>query len=170
MLNPLMKYFQNKFKLNRILSIILTYIIVIGLLTLFINTFVPKIIKNVGDLFAHSPDYINKTIQWFNENIKYSKAYDMLMENSQISNNIPNLINKISNLTNTFINTFLNTTIKFTSSLVKFVFGLIISIYLLLDKESLIENFKKFILALTGEKFIQNFKFFKEVDLVFQSS
>ncbi|MCW6083393.1 AI-2E family transporter, partial [Clostridium botulinum] len=98
MLNPLMKYFQNKFKLNRILSIILTYIIVIGLLTLFINTFVPKIIKNVGDLFAHSPDYINKTIQWFNENIKYSKAYDMLMENSQISNNIPNLINKISNL------------------------------------------------------------------------
>ncbi len=45
MLNPLMKYFQNKFKLNRILSIILTYIIVIGLLTLFINTFVPKIIK-----------------------------------------------------------------------------------------------------------------------------
>ncbi|WP_261783301.1 AI-2E family transporter, partial [Clostridium botulinum] len=85
MLNPLMKYFQNKFKLNRILSIILTYIIVIGLLTLFINTFVPKIIKNVGDLFAHSPDYINKTIQWFNENIKYSKAYDMLMENSQFN-------------------------------------------------------------------------------------
>ncbi len=67
----------------------------------------------------------------------------MLMENSQISNNIPSLLNKISNLTNTFINTFLNTTIKFTSFLVKFVFGLIISIYLLLDKESLIENLKK---------------------------
>ncbi len=138
-----MKYFQNKFKLKRIFSIIITYIIVIGLLILFINTFVPKIIKNIGDLFAHSPDYINQTIQWFNDNIKYSKVYDMLMENSQISNNIPSLLNKISNLTNTFINTFLNTTIKFTSFLVKFVFGLIISIYLLLDKESLIENLKK---------------------------
>ncbi|MCS4465672.1 AI-2E family transporter [Clostridium botulinum] len=152
-----MKYFQNKFKLKRIFSIIITYIIVIGLLILFINTFVPKIIKNIGDLFVHSPDYINQTIQWFNDNIKYSKVYDMLMENYQISNNIPNLLNKISNLTNTFLNTFLNTTIKFTSFLVRFVFGLIISIYLLLDKESLIENLKKFILALSGEKIIQKF-------------
>lgn len=167
-LNPLMKYFQNKFKLKRILSIIITYIIVIGLLIIFINTFVPKIIKNIGDLFAHSPDYINQTIQWFNDNIKYSKVYDMLMENSQISNNIPSLLNKISNLTNTFINTFLNTTIKFTSFLVKFVFGLIISIYLLLDKESLIENLKKFILALSGGKnYSKILSFFKEVDMVF---
>lgn len=165
-LNPLMKYLETKFKFKRWLSILITYVIVIGLITLFINTFLPKIVKNMGDLFVHAPDYIDETVKWFDSNVRHSQIYSALMNNS--NDTVSNLLNKIPALTNSFINTFLNKTIKFTSSLIKFVFGLIISIYFLLDKESLIENLKKLLLAISGYKHYSSIiSFLQEVDIVF---
>ncbi|WP_343762217.1 AI-2E family transporter [Clostridium oceanicum] len=170
LLNPLMKYFETKLRLKRWFSLLITYVLVIGFITIFLNTLLPKIIKNIGDLLNNAPNYIDETMDWFNNTVKHTKIYDTLIGASKSNDTVSNLLDKVSSFTNVFINGFVNKTIKFTSSMLKFLFGLIISIYLLLDKESLINNIKKALKALTSKDTYNNLiSFFKEVDLVFSN-
>lgn len=167
-LNPLMVYIENKFKLKRVLSIIVVYVIVFGFLALIVNIISPTISKNIKDLVNNTPFYLNKTQDWFENNLSHSS----------FSNN-PDIMNYAHRTFNSYLERFtmsLNATlnfafskaIAFTSSLLKMIFGFIIAIYILKDKENFIKSAKKFLFAMFNKNSVESFLVYgREVNSIF---
>lgn len=167
-LNPLMVHIEKRFKLKRALSILIVYMIVIGLITLTVTIVSPTIASNVGELVSNMPNYARQTEGWFNTNIgKFN-----LVNNTDILNWINNFLttslDKLTEILNTGVNAILTKAISFTSSFLKMIFGFIISIYILKDKEVFKKSIKKFLYAIFNEESVNNFLVFgNEVNELF---
>lgn len=167
-LNPLMVHIEKRFKLKRALSILIVYMIVIGLITLTVTIVSPTIASNVGELVNNMPNYARQTEGWFNTNIgKFN-----LVNNTDILNWINNFLttslDKLTEILNTGVNAILTKAISFTSSFLKMIFGFIISIYILKDKEVFKKSIKKFLYAIFNEESVNNFLIFgNEVNELF---
>lgn len=167
-LNPLMVHIERRFKLKRALSILIVYMIVIGLITLTVTIVSPTIASNVGELVNNMPNYARQTEGWFNTNIgKFN-----LVNNTDILNWINNFLttslDKLTEILNTGVNAILTKAISFTSSFLKMIFGFIISIYILKDKEVFKKSIKKFLYAIFNEESVNNFLIFgNEVNELF---
>lgn len=167
-LNPLMVHIERRFKLKRALSIFIVYMIVIGLITLTVTIVSPTIASNVGELVNNMPNYARQTEGWFNTNIgKFN-----LVNNTDILNWINNFLttslDKLTEILNTGVNAILTKAISFTSSFLKMIFGFIISIYILKDKEVFKKSIKKFLYAIFNEESVNNFLIFgNEVNELF---
>ena len=58
LLNPIVMFFENKFKLNRLLNIFTAYILLLLLLVLGFKLFIRTIIKTLNILIKELPNYI----------------------------------------------------------------------------------------------------------------
>ncbi len=81
--NPVIKFFQRKFKLSRLISIILLYLIVIGSIGFAIGTVVPIIGKQITEFISDLPQYAKQLEQFFNE-VSKSEEFKNLMNNDYI--------------------------------------------------------------------------------------
>jgi predicted PurR-regulated permease PerM len=120
-----MVHIERRFKLKRALSILIVYMIVIGLITLTVTIVSPTIASNVGELVNNMPNYARQTEGWFNTNIgKFN-----LVNNTDILNWINNFLttslDKLTEILNTGVNAILTKAISFTSSFLKMIFGFI---------------------------------------------
>lgn len=141
MLNPIMSYFENKFKLKRGQSILITYAFIIMAVTAFSMLLLPKIFSNAIEIAQNIPTFTGVVYKWI-----HSHNIDSLVNSGDfIKNNVGGLVQKFSALTSNWLNIVLSSTLSFTSSLINMLFGLIISIYILFDKE----KFKDFSVKLT---------------------
>lgn len=137
-LNPLMKFLQQKFKLTRKKSILFTYIIVVLVIVLIIRGIVPVIANSAEDIIDNVPYFTEKS-RTFVENIMKDNKFLNNITTSDIQTYIP----KVSNIFTMFWDTILESSLSFTKSLINIIFGLIISIYVLADKEKFIDFAKK---------------------------
>ncbi|WP_456274858.1 AI-2E family transporter [Bacillus sp. AK031] len=102
LLNPIVNYIQ-RFKVPRVVAILIIYILIIGLLVLAIGNLVPTITKQFTALANELPEYASKTIQYF-ENLSRSDEFREFMNEQQdlletaqqrlveFANNLPTLI------------------------------------------------------------------------------
>ncbi|KZL91256.1 AI-2E family transporter [Clostridium magnum] len=140
-LNPVMNFLENKLKLKRGQSILITYACIVTIIVAFSMLLLPKIFNNVIEIAQSIPLFTTEMYKWMN-----SHNVGMLLNSEEfIRNNVGGLVQKFSVLTSNWLNIILSTTISFTSSLINILFGLIISIYILFDKE----KFKDFSIKLT---------------------
>ena len=157
-LNPLVNWMNNNiykkiFKMKKdkasfYLSLFTTYAILIGLVVVLLIFVVPQIYLSLVDLtnnitkqyfiIAEKLNEIPDT--WHNINV------DSIV--SIINNSIPQLVNYISGITTNLIPFLYNTSISVLSGLWNIVIGLIISVYMLADKENLLKNFKRLVFAI----------------------
>ncbi|ERK31062.1 AI-2E family transporter [Clostridium intestinale] len=148
--NPLMKLIERRFNIRRVPSLIITYIIVIGVIALGVVIIFPTVFNSLGDLFRNLPEYAENTQAWLTDKInEFNKDYYL---NPLIVDRLEETLTKSLNDINVFINSLLSSlfssTIKFTTSFFKFIFGFIISIYILKDKEKLLNISKRIICRL----------------------
>lgn len=168
--NPLMNLLEKHLNLKRIYSLLLTYVIVIGLTTLGITVIFPTVFDSLVDLFKNLPEYADNTQAWiishideFNTNYYLNPA---ILE--QLQNTSTKSLNELNSFINNFLSSFLSSTIKFTTSFFKFIFGFIISIYILKDKENLLSISKRIICYIVPhDKHDDIFSFLKETNSVF---
>ena len=151
--NPLMKLIERRFNIRRVPSLIITYIIVIGVIALGVVIIFPTVFNSLGDLFRNLPEYAENTEVWLTDKInEFNKDYYL---NPLIVDRLEETLTKSLNEINVFISSLLSSlfssTIKFTTSFLKFIFGFIISIYILKDKEKLLNISKKIICRLFPE-------------------
>jgi predicted PurR-regulated permease PerM len=144
-LNPLMSFFQRKLKINRGKSILLTYSIIITLFIILIIFVFPKIGENIADLLKNIPVFVEQTKAWINKIVSNTRIINTIYSEDFLKNNINLALPKLSNILIQSFDTILMKTISFTSFSIKIVFGLIISIYILKDKEKFLEIGKKFV-------------------------
>lgn len=167
-LNPLMVHIERRFKLKRALSILIVYMVVIGLITLTVTIVSPTIASNVGELVNNMPDYARQTEGWFNANIGKLNLVNNTDIVNWINNFLTTTLDKLTEVLNTGVNTVLTKAINFTSSFLKMIFGFIISIYILKDKEVFKKSIKRFLYAVFNEESVSTFLIFgDEVNRLF---
>ncbi len=154
LLNPILIYVEKNFKINRSFSILLIYCLLLSIITITITIVSPRIAKSIDNLSDDIPTYIYSTQSWVNENIVKSK----LLEYSApyIKTNINRILEETLSFLNLTSANLVTKAINITSNLFSAILGLVVSIYLLKDKERFIIGIKKILYALVGQNKANN--------------
>ncbi len=152
LLNPAMNYIEGKFKTRRIGSIIIIYLFVMGVITLFITIVSPRIISSIGEILQQIPDYLKITNTWIDKNIMDSKLIERYGIQDYVDTNLNQIVSQTGELLNVILNKIVKGAIGFTSTFLKIVLGVVISIYLLNDKEGFILGIKKLVYSILDKK------------------
>ncbi len=136
--------------LKRIVGLVMTYATVAFLFFLFINFILPEIVGSIMGLVNDIPGHIRTITGWvdkFNQNYYIPEViYDYVIEKwneyrDTILQFATNLLPKFGNMLKNIF-----------SSITNIILGIIISIYVLIDKEKFFALSKKTVLALFSEK------------------
>lgn len=157
-LNLPMTFFENKVfnlldnqksgyarELKRPLSILATFITVIGLVIALALFVIPELISSISTLLNAVPDYVRSFEKLINQYISSTEilqnAYDTLMTTWK------ELLTIVGGLLTTSLTSILTTTISITSGVVNFVLSIVLTIYMLASKETLLYHSKKILYA-----------------------
>lgn len=166
-LNPLAIWFQKnvfqkifhmkKEKPAYILSLICTYVLVFGLLIWLLIVVIPQIYFSLVDLIdVISSQYfvIMKKLdelpeEWHSINLEYIADI--------IKNYTPQLVSYITGITTNLIPLLYNTSVTVIKTLSNIIMGIIISIYMLGDKDNLMNTVRRFISAVIPSQVSEGF-------------
>lgn len=151
LLNPLMVYIEKKTKMKRVYSISVIYTVLIGIIILLITLVTPSVIKSVIDLFNNLPQFVDKTYNWSVTFLSKNEILSKLDLSSYLEDYIINFNKDISTYFAPGLQIIIDNIMVLSSFFIKLLSGIVISIYFLADKESIIFNFKRFIYAFLSE-------------------
>ncbi len=141
LLNSPSKYISKRFNISWGYSVLISYIIGFVILSLAMLIIFPAIINNITELVSNLPDLINRLGEilnsWQNE-LNKNKAIAQLLNKVNVSE----FINKFTNLLKEYIIMFSNQVLWVIGGLLKFIIGVIISVYLLLSKNKYVRTAK----------------------------
>lgn len=173
LLNFPMSYLEKKFKLHRILSLIIVYTILLGGFAAFFTNLIPEISSSIKDLISLLPDEaqlepIISSIQSTFQGVDiFSNVNIMDMLTKALSTLSDALKTSFSSIVSG-VNVTVSTIMGITSSLFTFGFGLIISAYVLKDKEKITSYTSNAFKAILKEKHYNALAFnIKEIHEVF---
>ncbi|MBD7913751.1 AI-2E family transporter [Clostridium sp. Sa3CUN1] len=163
-LNLPMMFFENKvFKfldkekssfvrnMKRPLSILATFISVIGFILALAFFVIPELVSSLSTLLEAVPDYIKSFESLINQYISSTEILENLY--NTLLNTWKEILKFFADFLTTSLTGILNTTVTITSGIVNFVLSLVLTIYMLSSKETLIYQFKKFLYAFTPKSF-----------------
>lgn len=153
LLNPMMVWIERRTKLSRGWSLVIIYTFFLGAMALVAALIFPVLIKNILDLINNMPDFINKAEKWINEATKENEFLLKYNVGIYIEDNLNTLVKHANSFLGIGLKIIVARLINFSSILIKFIMGIVISIYLLKDKEMFIANIKKFMAATLGEHY-----------------
>lgn len=145
------KFYRNlKLKYRRIISLILTYLTGILLVILFLQFVLPQLIESIVGLVNNIPTYISN----LNKVSDYLfKKFDIKKEQMDIINEkLRELIDTIIKIGTNLLPVIGNIVASFASSIWNIAIGVIVSIYLLIDKENMCAGIKKVVYAILPKK------------------
>lgn len=157
LLNPLLRWFDREItgtfkgrivpKYVRMISVFFTYIISGIFLLAFFAIVIPQVASSVTSIFSKSQQFIYNAEIWINEVLqKYPEIFARI-QFSEVSDMINYVVNIVSNAIPSIFNLFLDATSKITSGIIEVVVGIIVSIYMLVNKEILFAQIKKVLYA-----------------------
>lgn len=148
-LNPIVNIIMKKTKLSRNISIALTYILFVSLICLISLYIFPGLYSTTKDLIEALPgitsnaqNMIDKIILQINNNPDLAKNLSTVDFNT--------IISSASKLFNSLLSQTLTGAISVTTSIVNMIFGFLISIYILIDKDKFISFTRKATLTIFG--------------------
>lgn len=175
-LNPSVKFIENKVliksnfiynknSLKRLISISSTYIILFSFLIWLISYILPELKQSIQDISAKVKVFDISSLE---SNIKQVLPLNDYVSSeiftkwktlfNDLINNIPNMLNKILSITGGIASVLLN-----------FVLGIVISIYILFDKENIGKFNKKIVYAFSNQNIAKNIlNFCKESNDTFE--
>lgn len=169
LLNPLMvKLEKNVKKMRRLFSVAIIYLCFIGIITLLVTVITPVIVKNIMDIIDILPKYIGKAETFITNNMQNLSILDEIGATDYLNQNLEQIFNKALTFLNLTLSGVLYSIIGITSGVAKAFLAIIISAYLLLDKEKFIRGIKRNVQAFFGEdKAEKIFLFGQEANGVF---
>lgn len=137
-------------KPKRFLSLFLTYLVVALFVYIFITFVFPQLANSLMGLMHNIPSYINKVSDFLENKPASEFINDKYIET--IINRLSEPLSQIMNLTTELIPRLGDILKKVASSISNIALGLVISIYLLLDKENFFGLGRKVTAALFSKK------------------
>lgn len=141
-------------KLCRPISLIVTFVVGFGAIALILIIIIPQVVDAVNMVIIKLPGYANNLFLWIKDmlsdnNISMSAIADLEMD-------WKDMVNKILDFAQKSSTTIVDSTITFTSSVIsgsfEVIMAIIISIYVLIKKERILDICKKAITAYMPEK------------------
>lgn len=151
-LNPIVKFFEEKLKFKRILSLFLTYGIFIALISTFVVFTVPALVDSLADIVSQIPLYVSKTQSFLisiGEDLKNVDPKVLKETGDKIMSVIPEL----STLLVGSIGQIFNTTFSVGKFIVQIGLAVVICFYILKDKEDFLSFSKKLVYVSLGKKY-----------------
>ncbi|MGN0660382.1 MAG: AI-2E family transporter [Oscillospiraceae bacterium] len=161
-LNPIMMFIEKKiisrvFKKakrshKRMISTVLTILVFIGIIAGLLSFVIPEIIDSVSSLAVNIPQYAGKIKHWIEVRLAENEAMlDYFTKQiDQITSYLSNI--SIADKIYEVIATVTSSFIGIANAVINLFIGMIISIYLLLDKEKLMAQTKKVMYAMLPKK------------------
>lgn len=151
MLNPIVKFFNKKLKLKKSLSIVVTYLIVIGLITIVVIFVVPNLVDSIISLSSDIPSYMKKVQKLIN-NIMNNDKISSVIYDLGLDDYLSDLSSTLGNIMLTVLNYLATSIFSIAANIIKVLLGFLISIYVLIDKEKIIIQTKVLINIIFKEK------------------
>jgi predicted PurR-regulated permease PerM len=154
LINPMMIFFEKKFKLSRLLNIFLCYIIIFTFIFIGGKIFIPTIVNTLNTLIKEIPYYITMIEEFLNKYI--SQAYILEGFIPHLQNNLNVILKELLNLFSKTYYDIILYIFSITSILFNIIMGIILSIYMLYDKEKISLGFKKLLYCTTTQNKADN--------------
>ena len=176
-LNPILRFYENKVisKIQskrlrpvqrRIISLILTIITVVALIVVMFCLFIPQLIEGFGGLIQRLPEYAEKLNSLIKSATDSQNEFHLLEPDSEVTKLLNNFLNQFTSSLSSVggnIDSWISTALSHVLSLgaqmatgvVNWIFGLLISIYLLFDREKLFAQVRKISVALFPDRVIK---------------
>ena len=135
-----------KHRSKRGISIMLTYIFAIFMIYVFIQFVLPQLIDSVSGLVNDIPTYVNNASNLLNDIIKNTDLDSEYLDLALTKWN--EFVNYVIKIATNFLPVLGNTVMTVAASIWNIVIGLIVSIYLLIDKEKFCALSKKITYAI----------------------
>lgn len=152
-LNPLIrntdeKIFNNFFKLKnssvrKALSILLVYLIVFGILTVCIVVVIPELYNSILNIYSSIQDYYNEFMKFINSLNKKYPDIDLSYVTNIVEKNSTNIVDFLQGSIATILPVIYNTSRSVISGVINFFIAVIVSCYMLIDKDIMSTNAKK---------------------------
>ncbi len=139
--------------LKRPLSILSTFVTVIGLIVALVLFVVPQLISSVSTLLDAVPGYMDSFEKFLNNYISSAEILQNIY--NTFVNTWQEILKFLANFLSTSLAGILTTTVSITSGLVNFVLSLVLAIYMLSSKETLIHHIKKFLYAFINNNIVE---------------
>lgn len=141
---------KDKTKLRRVLSVLLTFIILLACVSAFFTLLVPQIVNSYDDLSSQIGDYVESAQKWADDfvrnfapfNGKYENLYDFLDVN-ELSADIKSIISNSYTYLQTISDYIISYGGKVVVEVKNIIIGLILAVYFLYSKEKLAAQLKK---------------------------
>lgn len=134
LLEPIISYLERQFKLRRGVSVLITYLLILGIIIFIIYIVTPNIANNIADLIPNISGYFRIT-QDFIQNkiyeIDFLKEYGII---DYLESSTSTIFEELSIVIKTSLNEFLKQAINITSGVFKIILSMTIAVYMLLDK------------------------------------
>lgn len=150
-LNPIVNMFNRKFKLSRGLSIVITYLLFLTSISLAATYLLPKLYTSLVELIDNIPEFTKYVQNLFTEIMANFKVPEGI--NSYLPSGDANkIINFVGTMISLLSNWLLDAAISLTSSIINWIFGFLISIYVLIDKDKFLSHSSKITKIIFGKK------------------
>jgi len=168
LLNPALLYLEKKFNLKRGWNILIVYIMLLGFMTLLITIVTPRIIESIRNIIMDMPSYVVTVETWINRQADNWDFLDKYGVFDYIQSNLNNTMNQLNTTLNPILNKTIIQVINITSALFNFIIGLIISIYLLKDKDIFKKGSKNLLYTFLDKDKADNIiEFGRELNIIF---
>lgn len=169
LLNPIMMFLERKFKLNRICSMLVVYILFGLVLVGLVMGLVPNIIEGSNDMIRSFPSKEQLSEMYYHFIERIDLNLDAIGGTSlEESLNIHELLSTLSKTLQENIAKLGNMIYGFMFGILNFIIGVAISLYILWDKEQFSRRIVRILRAFFGEEKAKGvIEFFEEVDLTF---
>lgn len=131
------------------LALISTYLLVFGVIAFLLMIITPQLILSVNQLISNFSQYISSV-----ENFAYYLINTLGISSSvieHIKNSIVQFLQNFDQFVNTIFPHLFNFTKSFTSGIYNWVIGLVVSIYFLSNKKTLLKQLKKLLRAVVSK-------------------
>ena len=145
LLNPLLMFLERRFKTHRLVNIFFSYILITLILSIGFKLLIPAIINTLNTLINEIPYYTNLLNELLNSILSQSEMLETIMPH--IQNNLNSILTKLVDLFSRISSDLFIYIFSITSLLFDIIIGIILSIYILYDKEKIILGCKKLLYA-----------------------
>lgn len=157
LMNPLVKgldknLFEKIFRIKRAnirkaLSILISYIFVLGIIIVCISVIIPEIYSSLKNISSGVQDSYNKLIIFLEDFNKKYPELDISYVTDVVKQNSSNIIDFVKGSLDKILPVLYNTSVSVISWLINIIISIMVSCYMLIDKNRLLKNCKRFIYA-----------------------
>ncbi len=176
--NPVMKALESRIfpkaldhksrRRARTIALAIIYVVLIGAVAVTLIFTVPVVIKNVSDLVAVIPQYIDEAKTFLETEVVQSEFIKNAGLDQSMEQELGNQIGVVGVWIQSFFSNLVGGAINVAQFIFKLVIGFTISAYMLVSKERIAKGLKRLVIAVLGRRRGENLiNFFRDSDVIF---